>query len=79
MTTTDREAFAAARDAGLAKRHETRIAGINQCHYCGHKGERCTAEVADPLADVLLCIKHTADVLRYAVQVQQRITQGRAS
>lgn len=53
----------------------TRIEGKRQCHMCNDQGERCTAEVLDPLAEVLLCAKHTARVLEYAVWVKTRITE----
>lgn len=72
MTST-RAAFAAARDKGLAKRQAARIIGKNQCHYCNDQGNRCSAEVADPLAEVALCTKHLARVVEYVHHIQARI------
>jgi len=75
----ERTEFKPARDAGLAKRQATRVAGRNQCHYCNDKGDRCTAEVADPLAEVALCTKHLARVVEYVVHLQARLTNRSAS
>lgn len=77
MTTTadDRAAFKRQRDHGLTKRQATRVAGANQCHYCNHAGNRCTAEVADPLAEVALCVKHLARVVEYVYHLQARLAR----
>jgi hypothetical protein len=79
MTATDRAEFQTRRDAGLGKRQQTRIAGRNQCHYCSHSGDRCTAEVADPLAEVALCTKHLARVVEYVTHLQARLANRSAS
>lgn len=71
--TTERASFEAARSAGLAKRQAARIIGKNQCHYCNDQGNRCSAEVADPLAQVALCTKHLARVVEYVHHIQARI------
>lgn len=34
------------------------VANYEQCRYLRRDGERCTAEVAAPDADILLCGKH---------------------
>lgn len=52
-----------------------RPAGRDQCHMCSDTGERCTAEVLDPIGEVKLCAKHTARVLEYAVWVKTRIAR----
>jgi hypothetical protein len=51
----------------------TRIEGKRQCHYCDDLGRQCTGETLDPDAEVLLCAKHTARLLEYAVWVQAKI------
>lgn len=72
----DRTTFISARTAGLAKRQQTRIAGRTQCHLTNDQGMRCTAEIADPLADHGLCIKHLANLIEYVTHLQQRLTTG---
>jgi len=37
-----------------------------RCRYLRRSGDQCTAEAADPHADVLLCIKHMARVVEHA-------------
>jgi len=75
----DRKEFAAARNAGLEKRQQTRVAGRTQCHLTNDQGIRCTAEIADPLAHRGLCIKHLAQVIEYVTTIQQRIAERNAS
>lgn len=79
MSTIDRAPFTAARTAGKAVGQRRRLAAKNQCHYCNDQSDRCTAEILDPLAEVKLCAKHTADVLEYAIRIQQRINMGATS
>lgn len=76
---TDRTAFIVARDKGLAKRQQTRIAGKTQCHLTNDQGVRCSAEIADPLQHRGLCTKHLAEILQYVTHLQARLTQGAAS
>jgi hypothetical protein len=75
----DRTPFIDARTHGLQKRQQTRVAGRTQCHLTNDQGVRCTAEIADPLADHGLCIKHLAHLIEYVTHVQQRIAQGATS
>lgn len=79
MSHHDRTQFTVARDAGKTTGQARRLAAKNQCHYCNDQSTRCTAEIIDPLAEVKLCAKHTADVLEYALRIQARITERTAS
>ncbi|MEV4001010.1 hypothetical protein [Actinomadura sp. NPDC049753] len=45
---------------------------IVRCRYLRQNDERCTGEVLDPAADVLLCVKHTARVVEHARATYER-------
>ncbi|WP_141579673.1 hypothetical protein [Actinomadura sp. WMMA1423] len=45
---------------------------IIRCRYLRQNDEQCTAEVLDPEADVLLCLKHSARVVEHARATYER-------
>jgi hypothetical protein len=49
---------------------------IDQCRYLKENGHRCTEPVRDPLADVLLCKKHTVPATRFFLDVAERVSPG---
>ena len=46
----------------------------HQCRYLRRNDVRCTAEVADPDGEVLLCLKHLAA----AMQMIQRVRRSKS-
>jgi hypothetical protein len=47
----------------------------HQCRYLRRNDERCTAEVADPDGEILLCTKHLA----YAMQLLTRVRRSKST
>jgi hypothetical protein len=45
---------------------------IVRCRYLRLSGAQCTAEAADPTADVVLCTKHLARAIEHARATYER-------